>query len=103
MIGTVADYQDLGAVRENIRRSRRFGFEGASCIHPSVVPVLNQEMAPSAEEVGQAERIIEAYAKAEKKGLGAITVDAMMVDVPVARRAEALLQRHVAIQIRERL
>ncbi len=102
MFGTVADYQDLESVRENIRRSRRFGFEGASCIHPSVVPVLNQEMAPSAEEVGQAGRIVVAYAEAEQEGLGAITVDGMMVDVPVARRAEALLKRHAAIQIREK-
>ena len=101
MLGTVADYQDLDGVREIIRRSRKFGFEGASCIHPSIVPLLNQEMAPSAEEVDQAHRIVEAYAAAEKEGLGAIAVDAMMVDVPVARRAEALLKRHAAIKARD--
>jgi len=100
MLGTVADYQNLDAVREIIRRSRKFGFEGASCIHPSVVPILNQEMAPSGEEVDQVSRIVEAYAAAEKDGLGAITVDGMMVDVPVAVRAEALLKRHAAIQAR---
>lgn len=102
MIGTVADYQDLDAVRENIRRSRRFGFEGASCIHPSVVPILNEEMTPSSDEVERAERIVEAYGAAEKEGLGAITVDGMMVDVPVAKRARALLRRHAAIQEREK-
>ena len=101
MIGTVADFQDLDAVRENIRRSRKFGFEGASCIHPSVVPVLNEEMTPSAEEVDQAHRIVEAYAGAEKEGLGAIIVGGMMIDVPVAERAAALLKRHAAIQIRD--
>lgn len=101
MIGTVADYKDLRAVRENIRRSRKFGFEGASCIHPSVVPLLNEEMAPSRQEVDNAERIVEAYAQAEKEGLGAITIDGMMVDVPVAERARALLARHAAIRARE--
>lgn len=101
MIGTVADYKDLGAVRENIRRSRKFGFEGASCIHPSVVPLLNEEMAPSPEEVDSAERVVEAYAQAEKEGLGAITIDGMMVDVPVAERARALLALHAAILTRE--
>ncbi|MBT3307073.1 MAG: CoA ester lyase, partial [Alphaproteobacteria bacterium] len=101
MIGTVADYKDLGAVRENIRRSRKFGFEGASCIHPSVVPLLNAEMAPSGKEVDNAERIVKAYAQAEKEGLGAITIDGMMVDVPVAVRARALLARHAAIRARE--
>ena len=102
MIGTVADYQDLDAVRDTIRRSRRFGFEGASCIHPSVVPILNEEMAPSPDEVGQAERIVEAYRKAETEGQGAIAVDGKMVDVPVAVRARALLRRHAAIQKRDK-
>ncbi len=101
MIGTVADYQDLDAVRDIIRRSRKFGFEGASCIHPSVVPVLNEEMTPSGDEVDQARRIVEAYAEAEKEGRGAITIDGMMIDVPVAERAEALLKRHAAIKLRE--
>ena len=101
MIGTVADYQDLDAVRDTIRRSRKFGFEGASCIHPSVVPILNEEMAPSPEEVAGAERIVEAYAGAEKEGRGAITVGGMMIDVPVAERAAALLKRHAAIQIKD--
>ena len=100
MIGTVADYQDLDAVRDTIRRSRKFGFEGASCIHPSVVPVLNEEMTPSPGEVDRAHLIVEAYAGAEMEGLGAITVDGMMIDVPVAERAAALLKRHAAIQIK---
>ena len=101
MIGTVADYQDLKVVRDIVRRSRKFGFEGASCIHPSVVPLLNEEMRPSADEVARARRVVEAYRAAEAKGLGAIAVDGMMVDVPVAVRAEALLARHAAIEARE--
>ncbi len=101
MIGTVADYKDLDAVRENIRRSRKFEFEGASCIHPSVVPLLNEEMTPSPDEVDNAERVVEAYAEAEKQGLGAITIDGMMVDVPVAERPRVLLVRHAAIRARD--
>ncbi|MCH7936770.1 MAG: CoA ester lyase [Proteobacteria bacterium] len=101
MIGTVADYRDLEAVREVVRRSRRFGFEGASCIHPSVVALLNEEMSPGTEEVGRAERIVDAYGKAEREGIGAIAVDGMMIDVPVAERAKALLRRHAAIRARD--
>jgi citrate lyase subunit beta/citryl-CoA lyase len=101
MIGTVADYQDLDAVCAVIRRSRKFGFEGASCIHPSVVPLLNDEMRPGVDEVARARRIVDEYRAAEERGLGAIAVDGMMVDVPVAIRAEALLARHAAIEARE--
>ena len=44
-----------------IRKSRRFGFEGSSCIHPSIVPILNEEFRPSEEEVSGAQRIIQAF------------------------------------------
>ncbi|HEX2216337.1 MAG TPA: CoA ester lyase, partial [Xanthobacteraceae bacterium] len=63
-IGTVADYKDLDAFRETVRRSRRLGFLGASVIHPSQIPILNEEFAPSAVEVESAERIVAAYAEA---------------------------------------
>ena len=64
IFGTVADYQDLDAVREVALKARRFGLEGASCIHPSVVPVLNEAFSPGEEEVALARRIIEAHAVA---------------------------------------
>ena len=60
IFGTVADYQDLDAVREVALKARRFGLEGASCIHPSVVPVLNEAFSPGEQEVALARRIIEA-------------------------------------------
>jgi len=97
-IGTVADYQDLDAYRESMIKSRKFGFEGASCIHPSVVPVLNEEFAPKPDEVASAERIISVYKDAQAAGKGAIQLDGKMVDVPVAIRAEKLLLRHRAIE-----
>jgi len=97
-IGTVADYQDLEAYRDSAVKSRKFGFEGSACIHPSVVAVLNEEFAPSADEVASAERIVDAYAAAQAAGKGAIQLDGKMVDVPVAIRAKNLLHRHQAIQ-----
>ena len=45
-IGTVAEFHDLDGFRSTIRRSRRFGFIGASVIHPSKVPILNEEFRP---------------------------------------------------------
>jgi len=100
ILGTVADFRDLDAYRETARRSRRFGFEGATCIHPSAVPVLNEVFSPSTEEVERARRLVEAYRDAQARGLGAVTVDGKMVDVPVAERARRLLARHDAIRAR---
>jgi len=101
-IGTVADYKDLDAFRETIRRSRRLGFRGASVIHPAQVPVLNEEFAPSADEVASARKIVAAYEEAVAAGRGSISVDGKMVDVPVVLRAQEVLAIHDAIRKRER-
>jgi citrate lyase subunit beta / citryl-CoA lyase len=100
-LGTVADFRDLEAFRTTIRRSRRLGFLGASCIHPAQVAILNQEYRPAADEVREAERIIAAYAQAVAAGTGAIELDGKMVDVPIVERARQLLARHQAIAARE--
>ncbi|HUN49103.1 MAG TPA: aldolase/citrate lyase family protein, partial [Stellaceae bacterium] len=99
-LGTVADFRDLDAFRATIRRSRRIGFAGASVIHPSQVAILNEEFSPAADEVAHAERVVAAYEKATAAGVGAITVDGKMIDVPVVERAQALLRRHRAIAAR---
>lgn len=99
-VGSIADFRDVEAFREIIRRSKRVGFDGASCIHPNQVMVCNEEFAPSAEDVEAARRMVEAYEDAHAKGLGSIQVDGKMVDIPVADRARAIIKRHEAIQAR---
>ena len=47
-IGTVADFSDWDAFRTMVRRARRFGFDGAGCIHPGQVKIVNEEYTPSA-------------------------------------------------------
>ena len=101
-IGTVADYQDLDAFRLTVQRSRKLGFVGASVIHPSQIPILNEEFGPSADEVASAQRIVAAYADAAMQGRGSMSVDGKMIDVPVVFRAEQLLTRHAAIEERKR-
>jgi citrate lyase subunit beta/citryl-CoA lyase len=100
-IGTVADYKDLEAFRQTVRRSRRLGFLGASVIHPSQIAILNEEFAPSRDEIDSAQRIVTAYAQAVAEGRGSIAVDGKMIDVPVVARAEQTLRRAAAIAARE--
>jgi citrate lyase subunit beta/citryl-CoA lyase len=100
-VGTVADFSDLDAFRKTVRRSRRLGFMGASVVHPSQVQILNEEFRPSPVEVDHATRVVAAYDKALAEGVGAVTVDGRMIDVPVVERAQALLARDAAIAARE--
>jgi citrate lyase subunit beta/citryl-CoA lyase len=100
-VGTVAEFHDLDGFRETVRRSRRIGFMGASVIHPSQVAILNEEFRPAAAEIDHANRVVAAYDKALAEGVGAVTVDGKMIDVPVVERAKALLEREAAIAARE--
>jgi citrate lyase subunit beta/citryl-CoA lyase len=100
-VGTVAEFSDLEAFRETVRRSRRIGFVGASVIHPSQVQILNEEFRPSAAEVEHGRRVVAAYDKALAEGVGAVTVDGKMIDVPVVERARLLVEREAAIAARE--
>jgi citrate lyase subunit beta/citryl-CoA lyase len=100
-IGSIAEFHDLVAFRETIRRSRRFGFIGASVIHPSQIAILNEEFRPSPAEIDHATRVVAAYDKALAEGIGAVTVDGRMIDVPVVERARLLLEREQAIAARE--
>ncbi len=92
LVGTVADYQDADEVRRIAALSRRFGVRGAACIHPSVVAILNDVFSPSPDEIAEARRIVAAYEEATARGVGAITLDGKMIDVPVVERAKRLLE-----------
>lgn len=87
LLRSVADYADLPAIEAAGLEARAHGFDGATCVHPSVVPILNAAFAPSAEEVAWAGRVIDAA----KGGAGAFVVDGRMVDAPVIARARRIL------------
>ena len=100
-IGTVADFSDWEKFRTMVRRSRRFGFDGAGCIHPGQVKIVNEEYTPSAEEVAYARKVIQMDQEAQAAGRGSFQIDGKMIDIPVVVRAERLIRRHEAIQARE--
>lgn len=99
LLGSSADFRDLEGYRHTVRESRRFGIDGASCIHPSQVPVLNDGLSPDEREVAGARRIVEAFDAALAAGRGAIALDGKMLDEPVVQRARRVLRvagRHAA-------
>ena len=99
-VGSIADFRDQDAFRQIVRRSRRLGFMCASAIHPLQVSVLNEEFAPTAEEVERARRMVAAYDEAYAAGLGAVQFEGAMIDVPVVQRAQTVLHRAEALAAR---
>jgi citrate lyase subunit beta / citryl-CoA lyase len=91
LLRSVADYRDLEGIARAAREARSFGFDGASCVHPQVVPILNDTFSPSAEEIARATRLVAAYDEAVAAGKGACVFEGKMIDAPVVQRARALL------------
>ncbi|WP_439598273.1 HpcH/HpaI aldolase/citrate lyase family protein [Falsiroseomonas sp.] len=90
-LGSIADFRDLEKLRDVVAKSRRAGFSGGSCIHPAVIPILNEGFSPSEKELDLARRQIAAAEAAEAEGRGSFEVDGRMVDEPILRRARRIL------------
>ncbi|MBB5689709.1 CoA ester lyase [Roseomonas alkaliterrae] len=92
-IGTVAGLKDLEGYRAMLRRSRAIGFACASCVHPSQVPIINEEYGPRPEEVERARRLVAAFEAALAEGRGAVAFEGEMIDKPIVERARRLIAR----------
>jgi citrate lyase subunit beta/citryl-CoA lyase len=93
LLRTVADYNDREGIEKSAREARTFGFDGASCVHPAVVPILNRAFSPSPAEIEHARALIAAFEAAKADGRGAFAFEGRMVDEPVVARARALIER----------
>ncbi|MBE3587855.1 MAG: CoA ester lyase [Thermoanaerobacteraceae bacterium] len=85
------DFRDIPALAADARRAKRLGFQGKLVIHPAQVAPVNEVFTPSAEEISWAQRVVEAFARAEAAGSGVIQVEGQMVELPIVRRAEKIL------------
>jgi citrate lyase subunit beta/citryl-CoA lyase len=100
-IGTVADFSDWDKFRAMVRRARRFGFDGAACVHPGQVRIVNEEYTPGEDEVAYARKVIRMDQEAAAAGRGSFQIEGKMIDIPVVVRAQKLLARYEAIKARE--
>jgi citrate lyase subunit beta/citryl-CoA lyase len=91
LLRSIADYQDREGVASGAKDARSHGFDGATCVHPSVVPLLNKAFGPTAEELDRARRLVEAFDAARRQSKGAFVFEGAMVDEPALKRAHLLL------------
>jgi citrate lyase subunit beta/citryl-CoA lyase len=86
------DLGDAGGFLREAEQARRLGFQGKTCIHPSQVELAKRAFTPTAEEVAQAKRTLEAFERALAAGSAAIQLDGRLVDYPIAERARRVLE-----------
>jgi citrate lyase beta subunit len=85
-----ANVKDPDGYKYEAQTAFRLGYEGKTCIHPSQIALANEVFRPSDEEIARALRVVAAWREAKEQGVGALVVDGRMIDVPFAKRAEAI-------------
>jgi citrate lyase subunit beta/citryl-CoA lyase len=84
----VADTEGLAA---DAGFAARLGFDGKAVISPHHVVAVNAAFSPGPEQINWALRVMEAALRAAGEGKGVASLDGMMVDLPVIKRAERIL------------
>ena len=87
--GVFAAIGDPEGLQRAIGHARDMGYGGALCIHPKQVQVIHAALAPSAQELQWARKVVAGSAAAN--GAGAFQLDGQMVDAPVLLRAQRML------------
>ena len=90
-------FRDPEGLQRNAMASRKIGFKGKFAIHPAQIDIINATFSPSAAEVEHARRVVAAFEEAERAGRGSTSLDGKVIDVPVVKRARALLETVQAI------
>jgi citrate lyase subunit beta/citryl-CoA lyase len=83
--------RDVDGLRADCLAAKSLGFKGKFAIHPDQIEPINEHFSPSAAEIAHANRVVAAYEEAERHGRASTSLDGWVIDVPVVKRARALL------------
>lgn len=92
------DIMDMEGLIHDAKLARRLGFRGKLLIHPKQIKPINEIFTPTKDEVDFARKVVEEFERAQALGLGAISIDGMMIDIANYRQAKQLLSLMDAIR-----
>ncbi|MBA7611897.1 Citrate lyase acyl carrier protein [subsurface metagenome] len=97
-IGTVfSDVDDMEGLRSAAIEARALGFDGMGAIHPRQIRVIHESFAPTEDEIEMAKEIVLAFDEAQAKGLGVVSLGTKMIDAPVVKRAQRIVDLATAM------
>lgn len=86
------DLEDEKSLRQSAQQAKTLGFSGKGCIHPKQIDPIHEEFAPTIKEICDAKEMIRTFDIAQKHGSGVATVSGKMIDIPVFKKAERILE-----------
>lgn len=82
---------DEGFLKE-VSLIKKLGYNGKSLINPRQIELLHNAYAPTAAEVENAQKVVEAAEEGERKGLGVVSLNGKMIDAPIIARAQKIIE-----------
>ena len=93
LLRSAVQYNDLEGLQQAAAEAAKHGFDGATCVHPTIVDVLNQAFTPSEAAIEHAKAVIVANQQAVQNGQGAFMFQGEFIDAPIVERYKRLLAR----------
>ncbi|MDO9303164.1 MAG: CoA ester lyase, partial [Anaerolineales bacterium] len=87
------DYKDIEALRAESEFGARLGYSGKQIIHPTQVQPVQTAFTPNDEAIAYAKRIVETFEANQKEGKGAYSLGGKMIDMPLLKNAQKVLER----------
>ncbi len=85
-------FRDTDGLQRDANTAKKQGFKGKFAIHPAQIDIINATFSPSPQEVEHAKRVLAAFEAAEHQGRGSTSLNGKVIDVPVVKRARAILE-----------
>jgi citrate lyase beta subunit len=89
----IPDYRDLGKVRTFVKRWADLGYTTCIAVSPKHLELINELMAPSAEEIASAQALCAAFEQATQHGEPAAVLNDKVITLPDYRVATLTLSR----------
>jgi citrate lyase beta subunit len=87
------DFHDIEGLRREAQQGADWGFVGKQIIHPNQVGPVQEAFTPSEDAIVYAQRVVETFEASQKEGKGAYALDGKMIDMPLLKSAQNVLER----------
>ncbi len=87
------DVNDNEGLVIDCMNAKTLGMNAKVAIHPNQIDIINDAFLPSQKLIIWAKRVLIATEEANKKGIGAFSLDGKMVDKPVIERAKKIIKK----------
>jgi citrate lyase beta subunit len=87
------NFRDLEGLRREAERGAEMGFSGKQIIHPAQVGPVQEAFTPDDAAIAEAKRLLEAMEAHQRQGVGAFELEGRMIDAPLVKAAERVIQR----------